>query len=50
MELQQQCSCSKNVSTFTESLKKLNKSEGLIVIENSIVECETAVSNRSFLL
>ena len=49
-ELQQQCSRSKNVGSLTEFLEKLNKSEGLIVIENSNVECETAVSNRSILL
>ena len=41
---------SKNVCSLTEFLEKLNKSEGLIVIENSNVECETAVSNRSILL
>ena len=49
-ELQQQCSRSKNVGSLTEFLEKLNKSEGLIVIENSKVECETAVSNHSILL
>ena len=49
-ELQQQCSRSKTVCSLTEFLEKLNKSEGLIVIENSKVECETAVSNRSILL
>ena len=49
-ELQQQSSRSKNVGSLTEFLEKLNKSEGLIVIENSNVECEIAVSNRSILL
>ena len=49
-ELQQQCSRSKNVCSLTEFLEKLKKSEGLILIENSNVECETAVSNRSILL
>ena len=49
-EHQQQCSRSKNVGSLIEFLEKLNKSEGLIVIENSNVECETAVSNRSILL
>ena len=49
-ELLQQCSRSKNVCWLTEFLEKLKKSEGLIVIENSNVECETAVSNRSILL
>ena len=49
-ELQQQCSRSKNVDSLTEFLEKLNKSEGLIVIENSKVEYETAVSNRTILL
>ena len=49
-ELQQQCSRSKNVCTLTEFLEKLKKSEGLIVIDNSKVECEIAVSNRSILL
>ena len=41
---------SKNVCSLTEFLEKLNKSEGLILIENSNVECEIAVSNRSILL
>ena len=49
-ELQQQCSRSKNVCSLTEFLEKLKKSEDLILIENSNVECETAVSNRSILL
>ena len=49
-ELQQQCSRSKNVCTLKEFLEKLNKSEGLILIENSNMECEAAVSNRSILL
>ena len=49
-ELQQQCSRSKKVGSLAEFLEKLNKVEGLIVIENSNVECETAVSNRSILL
>ena len=49
-ELQQHCSRSKNVCSLTEFLEKLKKSEGLILIENSNVECETAVSNRSILL
>ena len=39
-----------NCLSLTEFLEKLNKSEGLILIENSNVECETAVSNRSILL
>ena len=50
MELQQQCSRSKNLGSLREILEKLKKSEGLILIENSNVECETAVSNRSILL
>ena len=43
---------SKNIDSLVEFLEKLNKSEGLIliVIENSNVECETAVSKRSVLL
>ena len=49
-ELQQQCSRSKNVCSHIEFLEKLKKSEGLILIKNSNVECETAVSNRSILL
>ena len=49
-ELQQQCSRSKNIGSLTEFLEKLKKSEGLIVIENSNVECEIAVFNRSILL
>ena len=49
-ELQQQCSRSKIICTLIEFLEKLKKSEGLIVIENSKVESEIAVSNRSILL